>query len=230
MIRYNVAGNTPWPDLAFFVSNKGISLASVLLIAVSYLANRRMPADEPRRAARRALARRAGLAGFLLMLLHSAVSVGLLTWSQHYPRLGESRLNSLGLACVTAGTLAAALFAVPALCSHRRVVSRLSPTAWGRAQRFGYFALLLTAVHVLTIGIQNFTAFGAWPAGLPPISLLATLACVGPVAAKLVSISQAHRPPRTLTSRPARGAAPPSAPGRRRMTDTRHASTSGGLP
>ena len=191
VLRYNVAGTTPWSDLPLFVSNKGISFASVVLIAVSYLANRRMPSDATRRASRRALARRAGLAGFLLMLLHSAMSVALLN-GPHYPRLGESRLNRLGIACVTAGAIAAVLFVVPALCSDRRIASRLSPAAWGRAQRFGYFALALTAVHVMTVGIHNFTAIAAWPGGLPPISLLATLACAVPVAAKLVSISRAR--------------------------------------
>lgn len=190
VVRYHVFGGVAWSELPLFVSNKGISLASVLLFALAYLANRRMPVEPAARQRRRRLAREAGLSGFWLMVLHVAVSLGILD-PRHYPVLIHATgLTTAGTVCIVMGSVAALAFAVPALASNARIADGLTLAVWRRGQQVGYVALAFTSAHVLAVGAHNFAAVERWPGTLPPISLISFLACLVPIAGKLASLSR----------------------------------------
>lgn len=190
VLRYHVFGGVEWSELPLFVSNKGLSLASVLLFALAYLANRRMPSQPAARQRRRRLARDAGLSGFWLMTLHVAVSLAILD-ARHYPALIDAGgFTAAGVVCIVMGAGAALAFAVPALASSERIATRLPLAAWRRGQQVGYVALAFTSAHVLAVGAQNFVAVERWPGTLPPISLISFLACLVPIMGKLASLSR----------------------------------------
>lgn len=190
VVRYHVFGGVDWSELPLFVSNKGISLASVLLFALAYLANRWMPSDPAGRQRRRRLAREAGLSGFWLMVLHVAVSLGILD-ARNYPVLFHAAgLTTAGIVCIVMGSAATLAFAVPALASNARLADRLPLATWRLGQQVGYVALAFTSAHVLAVGAHNFTAVERWPGALPPISLISFIACLVPIVGKLASISR----------------------------------------
>lgn len=194
IVRYNVFSDVPWSDAPTFVANKGISLASVLLFAVSYLANRRMPANVEARRRRRRLARTSGLTAFWLMVLHVVISLGILD-ARHYPLLTSpaTGITTVGEICIITGAVGVLVFAAPAVSSTSRITARLSQAAWRRAQQLGYLALAFTSAHVLAIGVQNFTAVDRWPGTLPPISLISFVACLVPIVAKVASVTRRRR-------------------------------------
>jgi DMSO/TMAO reductase YedYZ heme-binding membrane subunit len=192
-LRYNVFAGVPWRDFPLFVSNKGLSLASVILIGAAYLVNRRRDTEPRGSESRRALARAAGLSGFALAVIHVLVSFVVLGASA-YPRLFDGGgLSAAGWTCLLFGTLATPLFAIPAIYSFPRLVPRLGPHHWKRAQQLGYAGLALTAVHVLSIGAHNWAAVSTWPGGMPPISLLSFVACAVPLGVKAMSMAAVYR-------------------------------------
>lgn len=193
-VRYCVFGNVGLEEFPLYISNKGVSAGALGLIALAYLANRFMPLDPSGRDARRRLARSAGLAGFWLALLHSLVSLPILTASRYPTLFDQTELSAIGLACLLLGVLALGLFAVPAVFSTPARSREGRSDRWLRAQQLGYFGLAATAAHVGTLGYSNWTNISAWPGGLPPISLLSFVVCVVPILAKVVSIQWRDRP------------------------------------
>jgi len=184
ILRYNVFGGVAWTELPVYVSTQGISFGALTLLALSYLVNRRVPPGA--RAQRRLLARSLGISGFLLLAAHSVASVAILTRAYFPALFGGRYLSTAGEVSLWSGSLAALLFAAPALCSVRSVRRKLGEARWKRAQRLGYAALALTAVHVLAIGSRNWAAVSSWPGGLPPITLLSFLVCLAPIVARVV--------------------------------------------
>lgn len=193
-LRYNVLGGVPWSDFPLFILNKGIALGSVALIAVSYLANRWMPPAPEAREPRRRLARQAGLTGFALASAHALASFVLFV-PAYYPRLfAGGELSTAGQVCLVAGALATALFTLPFVYSVEAFLTTLGRENWKRAQRLGYAALAITAVHVASIGMKNWVTPSAWPGGLLPISLISFLACVVPIGVKFGFRRPVERP------------------------------------
>ena len=156
-------------------------------MAVSYLANRRLPSDAEGREARRQLARTAGLAGFALSLIHVLTSFAILTEARYPLLFTRGELSGFGLVCLGSGALATALFAVPAVYSIRRLAGALGTEGLRHAQQLGYVGLALTAVHALAVGLPNWFAPSRWPGGLPPISMISFWVCLAPIGARLVS-------------------------------------------
>ena len=184
-LRYNVFAGVPWAEFPVYVLNKGVALGGASLIAISYLANRFMPAGAEGRASRSQLARQAGLTGFGLSVAHVLASFTVLN-PAHYPlQFTRGELNGVGWACLGSGALAVALFSIPAAYSIQTLMPTLGPKNWKRAQRVGYVGLALTAAHVLAIGARNWPAMSTWPGAMPPISLLSFLACLTPIVVKL---------------------------------------------
>ena len=55
---------------------------------------------------------------------------------------------------------------------------------WKRAQRMGYVALVLAAIHLLALGFKGWLKPQAWPWGMPSISLVAFIAAIIPLIVK----------------------------------------------
>ena len=190
VVRYHIFGRVPWQDFPLFIANKGISYASVCLIAASYVVHRRWLADSVTLEDRRMLARRAGLGGVAFAVVHVVISFEIFDPSR-YPSLFSSEgLSASGWVCLWSGALASGLFGLPAVYSFPCLLPTLGAAHWGRAQQFGYWALGLTALHALSIGSANWTTPARWPGGLPPISLLSFIVCVAPIAAKIFAVAR----------------------------------------
>ncbi len=176
-VRYHVAQPEPWSRFFFWTANKSLSFAAAALLAASYL-------SVPRH---RTLARALGLCGFSLALVHSFVSWPLLG-PANYPKLYlDGALNNAGLWCLATGAAALAALFAPAFASRNGAREKLGPERWAAVQRLGYSALALTALHVFTIGLKGWLTPRAWPAALPPITLLSFLIAAAPVLRWLFS-------------------------------------------
>ena len=55
---------------------------------------------------------------------------------------------------------------------------------WKRGQRVGYLSLLLVVGHLVVLGLKGWLAPKGWPAGIPPISLVAVLVAATPLIVK----------------------------------------------
>lgn len=180
--RYHVAQPEPWSRFFFWTANKSISFAAVSLLAASYFSAARGGT----------LARPLGLAGFVLAFVHSLLSWPLLG-PANYPKLySNSALNDSGLWALAAGIGAMNLLFAPAFSSFQGARESLGARLWPVFQRLGYAALALTALHVLVIGYKGWLAPRAWPAALPPITLLSFFIAAAPLLRRL-----APRTPRT---------------------------------
>jgi DMSO/TMAO reductase YedYZ heme-binding membrane subunit len=172
-LRYHLFGGVSWSQLPLYTINKAISLSAAILFAASYLSRDRAKAVER------------GLAAFVLAVLHSFMSLALLT-PVIYPTLYvESRLNLEGGLAVLAGCLALVFFAMLAVSSIPGIKDSLAAGKWRSVRRLGYAALLLTGVHAAAIGIKTWMRPETWPGGLPPITMLSVLATLAPLARKL---------------------------------------------
>ena len=74
ILRYHILGPVEWKDFPFFILNKGISLAALLLLVLNFslgpLKNIGLPVPSGWLSARKIL----GMTGFLLALIHALMS------------------------------------------------------------------------------------------------------------------------------------------------------------
>lgn len=175
-VRYLVVGSVPISHAPAFVLNKAVSLAGILLLAGGAL--QRLRGIDASRSFEGA--------GWLITL-HLLLTFPLMA-AGSYPSLLESggHLNAWGQGMVLAGALGALLL-------------------WRKErERFQAAALLLTAGHVLMLGLRGWLTPGKWHGGLPPITLLAFLAAGG--AGVWCLLAKPSRSPLSQTSAAAEGA------------------------
>jgi DMSO/TMAO reductase YedYZ heme-binding membrane subunit len=82
------------------------------------------------------------------------------------------------------GILALFFLASPAITTLPTMPKALGGWRWKRSQRVGYLALLLTAAHLLALGLKGWLTPGKWPSGMVPISLIAFVVAVIPLLVK----------------------------------------------
>jgi DMSO/TMAO reductase YedYZ heme-binding membrane subunit len=85
---------------------------------------------------------------------------------------------------MSVGVLALFLLLSPAITTLPMMPKALGGKRWKRAQRMGYLALILVVVHLVVLGLKGWLAPKGWPAGLPPISLVALVAALVPLLVK----------------------------------------------
>ena len=194
IIRYHIVQDVAWAHFPLFILNKTTSLAAVIFVACSYLVGRviRWHNDNPQ--LRLVVIKFCGLMGFSLAAIHAFFSVCLLR-PEYFAGYfgGDGRMNlvgELGMACGVVGLWA---LSMPAITTLPMVPRAIGGKRWKRGQRFGYVALSLVIAHLVVFGIRGWLAPGRWPSGLPPISLVATVAAVIPILAKLQSLSGKER-------------------------------------
>ena len=56
---------------------------------------------------------------------------------------------------------------------------------WKRSQRPGYIAMALVVVHLIALGWKGWLTPQKWPAGMPPISMVAIVAALIPLFLKV---------------------------------------------
>ena len=185
IVRYHFAGDVAWRHFPLFILNKATSLAAVVFVACSYLIGKVIHWHDHDRALRLVVIKFCGLMGFFLAAAHALFSLSILTpayFGKYFDAAG--RLNLQGEMAMAVGVIALFFLLSPAITTLPMMPKAIGGWRWKRTQRAGYVALSLVLVHLVFLGLKGWLAPKGWPAGLPPISLLALLAALVPLVVK----------------------------------------------
>ena len=180
--RYHLTGDVAWRHFPLFILNKATSLAAVVFVACSYLVGKIIRWHDHDKRLRLVVIKFCGLMGFFLAAIHALLSLSILTpayFAKYFDAVG--RLNLQGELGMSVGVLALFLLLSPAITTLPMMPKALGGKRWKRAQRLGYLALILVVVHLVVLGLKGWLAPKGWPAGIPPISLVAVLAALVPL-------------------------------------------------
>ena len=183
--RYHLTGDVAWRHLPLFILNKVTSLAAVGFVACSYLVGKVFRWHDDDKALRLVVIKFCGLMGFFMAAAHAFFSLCLLTpayFAKYFDAAG--RLNLQGELGMSVGVVALFFLMSPAITTLPMMPKALGGQRWKRTQRAGYLALILVVVHLVVLGLKGWLAPKGWPAGFPPISLLAVLAALVPLVVK----------------------------------------------
>jgi len=185
VVRYHLAGDVAWRHLPLFILNKAISLAAVVFVASSYMVGKVIRWHDHDHALRLVVIKFCGLVGFFLAVAHSTFSLAL--WSPAYygKYFDEAgRMSLQGEIMLSVGVLALLFLLSPAITTLPMMPKELGRFRWKRSQRTGYLALALVLVHLVALGFKGWLNPAGWNGGLPPISLIATVAALVPLLVK----------------------------------------------
>lgn len=168
VVRYHIFKGVPLEHFPLFILNKTVSLASVLLLALSFLVG-------PFRRLFGWYVAPSGLLFALLALVlafqHGLMSLVLLR-TDLYPQFfnGQS-LNGTGESSLLFGMLAFTAMAILGVISLLCSLKIPLPSGEALAAWLKYGCLVLTGGHVLMMGAEGWLQPERWPGSLLPISL-----------------------------------------------------------
>ena len=182
IVRYHVFSGIDWSHFPLFIANKGVSLSAVFFIATSYTIGKVVRAYESDSEKQLILIKFCGLIGFSLASIHALMSL-LLISPAYYPKffLESGKMNLTGELTMIFGVLSLWCLAVTAITSLPFMYDAVGAERWQRGQRMGYLSLALASGHVFAMGIWGWLTPGIWHGGLPPVSLVAFTAAMGPL-------------------------------------------------
>lgn len=186
VVRYHVFKGVEWIHFPLYVMNKAVSLAAVALIGASYLAARRLPVLEQEPDKRAVLVRFLGLSGFALAAAHVVMSLALLSPAYYEKLFGAGKMNLAGELSMLFGVAALWFLSAPVLTSLPNMEEALGSRRWRKSQRLGYLAQAAVAGHVLVMGVSGWFTPAEWPGTMPPITMLAFVAALIPLLARLL--------------------------------------------
>jgi hypothetical protein len=174
-LRYNVFKGVAWADWPVFILNKGLALASLLVLAAWILGHRRSTdASEPALLA----------AASRLMLGHIGLSLAALSPVYFPAFFADGRLTWQAGTALAIGVAAAV--ALP-------VVSRPGRAHRSRLRGLGLIAFA-AGCHAALFGYSSWFTPAAWPGSLPPITLVSFAAgLIGAFAAFNERLSEQDR-------------------------------------
>ena len=184
VVRYHLASDVPWEHFPLFILNKATSLAAVIFVGASYLIGPviRWHNQSPRKLV---VIKFCGLMGLSLAFMHAFMAVCLLSPAYFGKWFGEDgRLSGAAELGLGAGIVGLWALTMPAITTLPMMPKAIGGKRWKRAQRMGYLCLALVVVHMVAFGWKGWLAPSTWPAGLPPISLIAALAAFVPLVVK----------------------------------------------
>jgi len=174
VLRYHIAGTVPWKDFPFFIMNKGISLASFILLTFNFslgpLNNLGVKVPDGWLNSRKAL----GMTGFLLALIHALMSFMLFKISV-YGKFFETdgTITLMAGLSMLAGVLSMVILWAINLSFQTYLSEDKAFIQFISSRRFLLTAMLLGAAHLFFMGYKGWLNPSGWHGGLPPISLVA---------------------------------------------------------
>jgi len=174
IVRYHLAGEVPWKDFPFFILNKGISLAAFILVTCNFsfgpLKNLGINIPASWLGARKAL----GMTGFLLVLIHALMSFMLFSPSV-YAKFFEvdGSLTLMAGLSMLGGVLAFVVLWAYNLSFQTNLREDKAFIQFITSRKFLLWAMILGAVHLVSMGYEGWLEPSGWHAGIPPISLVA---------------------------------------------------------
>jgi hypothetical protein len=166
IVRYNVFGTVDWQQLPVFVTNKAISVASLVMLGMS-----RIVVDKTRR-------KKIGLIGAALAGLHVVLSMMLMTPS-YLAKLYLPSGTMTGSAELSMLVGAVATILIGWLLYETILQPVGQQTKSSLVRGLGRFVLILVAAHVAFIGWGAWFDLSKWPGRLPPITLLSAAIAAG---------------------------------------------------
>lgn len=180
-LRYVFFAGVPPSDWPLFLLNKVLSLAGLVLLALSYLIGKVPWPGNPDVQQRLSLVKFCGVTGFALIVTHAFASL-LLVSPAYYPAFfAGAKLSIIGSLSLLLGILSLWCFVLPAIATIPFMYESLGAELWLRRQRMGYLGLALSALHVGVMGFEGWGKPGTWPGHLPPISLLSCIFALVPL-------------------------------------------------
>ena len=189
LLRYNIIKGVEFAHFPLYILNKGISLAAVILIGLSFFIGPLARIWPNKFSSKLYLRKYFGIFGFGLASIHTIMSLILFN-PAYYPKFfSESgKLNLTGELSMLFGVLAFFIFSIVALTSIPSIEKSMNKTKWLYIQRAGYFAFLFVMFHVLIMGAGGWLKPDTWPGGLLPISLIAFLVILFVLLARVIVI------------------------------------------
>ncbi|MGI9290260.1 MAG: hypothetical protein ACR2QG_03165 [Gammaproteobacteria bacterium] len=186
VLRYHIVGTVEWQHFPLFILNKATSMAAVLFVASAYLVGKVIHWHDDDRYKRLVVIKFCGLIGFFMAGMHVLASLALLTPAYYAKYFNpDGTLNLEGELAIAAGVIGFFLLLGPSLTTLPMMPKALGGFRWKRNQRMGYTALGFVAVHLIALGIHGWLNPSGWNGGLPPISLIALVAALLPIAIRL---------------------------------------------
>lgn len=192
ILRYHLAGDVDWRHFPLFITNKATALASVMLVASSYLIGHLFRWHDDDKALRLVVIKFCGLMGFSLAAMHAVMSLLILRpgyLAKYFDEAGQ--LNFAGELGMVLGVIALFFLVMPTLSTLPMMPKALGGKRWKRAQRMGYLSLTLTLAHLIVLGWQGWVKPASWPGAIPPISLLAAIVVIAPLVVKRRRVKEA---------------------------------------
>ena len=173
IVRYNVAGNVPWKDVPVFVLNKGISLASLVLLIGSLslgpLCNLGVRISESTLQARKSM----GIIGFAYVFIHLLMSMSILN-PGYYPKFfaPDFTLSLQGGIVIMAGILGIVLAGIHHFSFKEGAIRAYPIIVAAKSKKIVVCTMFFFGSHVFFLGFKGWLGVDQWHGGLPPISLL----------------------------------------------------------
>ena len=173
ILRYNIFGDVPWKDVPIFVLNKGISLASFILLVLSFslgpMRNLGILISDKLLEARKSI----GMVGLMYVVVHLVMSLCILN-PRYYSNffVEDTTLSLSGGLSLLAGVLGFALLGIHHVSFKENIKKVYRIIASINSKKIIIGTIFFIGIHVFFIGFTRWTAVNEWHGGLPPISLL----------------------------------------------------------
>ena len=174
ILRYHIVGTVDWNDFPFFILNKGISLAGLILLVFNFafgpLNNIGVKVPEGWLNARKVL----GMTGFLLILIHALMSFMLFS-PNVYGKFFEAdgTLTLLAGLSMLGGVLAFVVLWAYNMSFQTHMREDKAFIQFITSRTFLLWAMLLSAAHLIFMGYEGWLNPSGWQGGIPPVSLVA---------------------------------------------------------
>ena len=174
IVRYHIAGPVLWKDFPFFILNKGISLAAIILLTFNFafgpLNNLGVKMPQGWLDARKAM----GMTGFLLVLIHALISFMLFS-PDVYGKFFEAdgTLTMLAGLSMLGGVLAFVVLWGYNLSFQTHLREDKAFIQFITSRTFLIWAMLLGGAHLVFMGYEGWMNPSEWHGGIPPVSLVA---------------------------------------------------------
>ena len=173
IVRYHIAGNTPWSQFPLYILNKGLALTGFVLLGINFslgpLNNLRKGIGEKWLSIRPSL----GISSFLFIFTHLFLSLILLNPANYQKFFLENgSFTANGGLSMLAGVIAFLILWIYTISFQTFLREDKVFIKFITSRKVILMAMVFTAAHIFFMGYQGWLAPQNWPGGLPPITLI----------------------------------------------------------
>ncbi len=179
--RYHIAGDVPWKDLPFYVSNKAFAMASLVILSINFslspIRKLGIRISDNWLESKRML----GFVGFIIAMVHVFMSLLLFKPSVYSKFFGaDSTMTFMAGLSMLGGVLSFVLLWMYNVSFNANFRNEKTFLKIITSRSLILVALFFVGLHLFTMGLEGWLNPTAWQGGLPPISLVSfTILLVG---------------------------------------------------